>query len=245
MGLTQSREKSIFWLVSTPAAPAQDITSAVGFCRALVSVMKLKPGGVVCAGVVCSSWITLNRYSAGFFLHDQRGLPRITNSRVWHRNHARCIFPGSFLSLKEERADVRKNGRWVGRYLAARSSLFLKRKLCIKVVSIIMNTGPHMHIWYMDYLGCAPQSCEAVAEVAGLCPVRKFDGEPCHFAALVFCSKIWNHPPSHPHQNTQKPPKRNPPPGGGGGGFLFRLFKCFWKNFGIYMNICWIGLHGG
>ena len=51
----------------TPAAPAQDITSAVGFCRALVSVMKLKPGGVVCAGVVCSSWITLNRYSAGFF----------------------------------------------------------------------------------------------------------------------------------------------------------------------------------
>jgi hypothetical protein len=42
--------------------------------------------------------------------------------------------------------------------------------------------------------GCAPQSCEAVAEVAGLCPVRKFDGEPCHFAALVFCSKIWNHP---------------------------------------------------
>ena len=78
----------------------------------------------------------------------------ITNSRVWHRNHARCIFPGSFLSLKEERADVRKNGRWVGRYLAARSSLFLKRKLYIKVVSIIMNTGPHMHIWYMDYLRC-------------------------------------------------------------------------------------------
>ena len=39
----------------------QDINTAVGFVRALISILKLKAGGLVTAGVVCSSWITVNR----------------------------------------------------------------------------------------------------------------------------------------------------------------------------------------
>ena len=110
----------------TPAAPAQDITSAVGFCRALISIMKLKPGGVVCAGVVCSSWVSLNRHSAVFYMIDLLGVSLETPPLRFDIEimHAHC--GASFLSFEEERVVVRKKGQWVGRYLAALSTLFQK-----------------------------------------------------------------------------------------------------------------------
>ena len=38
-----------------------DINSPLGFLRHLISIMKMEPGGLFSAGVVCSSWTAINR----------------------------------------------------------------------------------------------------------------------------------------------------------------------------------------
>ncbi len=50
------------------AALAEDINSPCGFVRSLISCMRLRPGGLLTAGIVCSSWVTINRALNAFFL---------------------------------------------------------------------------------------------------------------------------------------------------------------------------------
>jgi hypothetical protein len=147
--------------------------------------------------------------------------------------------------------------------LAARSSLFLKRKLCIKVVSIIMNTGPHMHIWYMDYLRCCMAWFGTHPVVYPTFPgdARLKAAKPwlrslayVRFANLMVSRATLQHwcsaaksgiIPQATHIKTPKNhQKGTPPPGGGRGGFVFRLLKFFCKNFVKYINIFLIGING-
>lgn len=44
---------------------AQDILSSLGFLRHVFAAMNLKPGGVLWAGVVCSTWSVVNRGTSG------------------------------------------------------------------------------------------------------------------------------------------------------------------------------------
>ena len=39
----------------------EDINSSIGFLRHLVSIMRMKKGGLFSAGVVCGSWTLINR----------------------------------------------------------------------------------------------------------------------------------------------------------------------------------------
>lgn len=39
-------------------ALAEDINSPCGFVRSLISCMRIRPGGLLTAGIVCSSWVT-------------------------------------------------------------------------------------------------------------------------------------------------------------------------------------------
>ena len=48
----------------------QDVNSPLGFLRHLVSVMRMEPGGLLSAAVVCGSWTLINRYLAKWCIWD-------------------------------------------------------------------------------------------------------------------------------------------------------------------------------
>lgn len=52
---------------------AQDILSSLGFLRHVYAAMNLKPGGVLWAGVVCSTWSVVNRGTSGRTKDDPLG----------------------------------------------------------------------------------------------------------------------------------------------------------------------------
>ena len=52
---------------------AQDILTSLGFLRHVYAAMNLKPGGVLWAGVVCSTWSVVNRGTSGRTKDDPLG----------------------------------------------------------------------------------------------------------------------------------------------------------------------------